>query len=866
MFGFPVNLFDGGLTPVKFTPDANSGFPKIQQREIFYSKRNGFFDDPTTWETASGRVGLLPTKNDDVYIRNDVINRSITTETFNLFISGKLIHDQQNSQRRVTIYGNLKIINGFIDFRTGNVQQLTIYIHGNNNLINDENLIFNPTGANGTIGYVGNTDQNILPLQYRNLITLGTGTKWVQSNLNILGSLDIQAKTEFSTFDLIVNGNTNVSHIEGFSKVGFGNLLFIGNLRVSQGATFDLSQGNANVELRGGLDGSITPIIKSGTGTWSFTTNNQSIFGQNGNCSIRFNGNVIIGSGVTLLIQYCQVLLIGTINGTNGTSKLINGFTNQTTSLVFETQNSCENSMSIGTFDFTTYTSNTIQYSGNYTATIPSYFPTFHNLTISGTGTKSLGVNTTLNGILFVNNGGDNLTRFECLTFDLVVNGETRIDGTFSKNGAGNLLFVGLISVHYTMGLTTTYFLLSGNPNVEFRNGFTQNLYYGFFQPNSLITGTGTWKFSTNNQVFNIRSWARISYFNANILVSGNITLSYGTDASINGGNIHYNGIINGDSTNSKFLVVRNLNFSSSNITPMATGIFDYLTNSTSVLGYYQNTNISLPYNTYNNLIVSSTSTSTKSLSANTIINNNFVLASPNQTFECGIYNLSIFGTTTNYGTLSKTGSGNLLFVGLFLNETTDPRTNIVFSGNPNVEFRGGFDTTNYYGIRVNVFNSGTGTWSFTTNNQIFNLWSSLIAQTFSANILISGAITLNCGTMLSANFQQFVFTGTINGNNANSKMLMGLTGFTSFNYQNATQPMATGILDTSTNANTWIYGNLNQDIKGSPTTSPKQVYRNLTLNGTGVKTLQGYVSVLNTYTLTAPATLANNGYTLTNP
>jgi hypothetical protein len=77
---------------------------------------------------------------------------------------------------------------------------------------------------------------------------------------------------------------------------------------------------------------------------------------------------------------------------------------------------------------------------------------------------------------------------------------------------------------------------------------------------------------------------------------------------------------------------------------------------------------------------------------------------------------------------------------------------------------------------------------------------------------------------------------------------------------------MATGILDTSTKLNTWIYGLNNQNIKGSPTISPKQVYRNLTLNGTGVKTLQGYVSVLNTYTLTAPATLALNGFTLTNP
>ena len=84
--------------------------------------------------------------------------------------------------------------------------------------------------------------------------------------------------------------------------------------------------------------------------------------------------------------------------------------------------------------------------------------------------------------------------------------------------------------------------------------------------------------------------------------------------------------------------------------------------------------------------------------------------------------------------------------------------------------------------------------------------------------------------------------------------------------YNSATKPMATGILDTSTNLNTWIYGNANQDILGGASTGAKQVYRNLTLNGGGTKTLQGYVSVLNTYTLTAPATLNNNGYTLTNP
>ena len=71
---------------------------------------------------------------------------------------------------------------------------------------------------------------------------------------------------------------------------------------------------------------------------------------------------------------------------------------------------------------------------------------------------------------------------------------------------------------------------------------------------------------------------------------------------------------------------------------------------------------------------------------------------------------------------------------------------------------------------------------------------------------------------------------------------------------------MITGLIDTSTTLNTWTYGlNGNQNI--TPGT-----YRNLTLNTGGIKTLQGNVSVVNTYTLTAPATVATNGFALTNP
>jgi hypothetical protein len=68
---------------------------------------------------------------------------------------------------------------------------------------------------------------------------------------------------------------------------------------------------------------------------------------------------------------------------------------------------------------------------------------------------------------------------------------------------------------------------------------------------------------------------------------------------------------------------------------------------------------------------------------------------------------------------------------------------------------------------------------------------------------------------------------------------------------------MATGLLDTSTNLNTFIYGNGNQNIRGGN-------YRNLTFNGGGVKTLQGNVVRTGTYVLTPPATVNLNGFTLT--
>jgi len=845
MFGFPINLFDGGITPAKFTPDANSGFPKNQQIEIFYSVKDGSWNDRTTWETASGRVGLLPTRNDDVYIRN-VVSMNNGFNANNIFISS-VLNILDSSPQQNNIFGNIKCYGRLI---IGQFQ--TLNIGGN------DNFILNYTFSNtSVINYNGFIDQTILPIQYVSLFATN-GRKYLNHNI-VIGNIFSINNCGFyiNTNSLIVNGEssigtTNVATL--YCLVDNANLLFNGLVTItnfSQGNAIDFS-GNPNIEFRNGLffnQPSAAPQIGiTGTGTWSFTTNNQTLrcWGTG-----IYNCNILIGSGITLSIlnTFGTNTLNKTINGIDSTSRLLMAATGN---LYFNTLASVS-SMTTGIWDFTT-NANTIGYTGNYTATIPSYFPTFHNLTIGGTGTKSLGVNTTLNGALLIQSGGN----LELSTFNFSVLGTTTLNSPnqnnkLSKSGSGNILFVGLVTLPNQP--STPGFDFSGNPNVEFRGGIIQTFVYS----NVINSGTGIFSFTTNNQSINVGFSSQQLIFNCKIEIANNITLT--NTSSI----LTLNDTINGITSTSKLLNLATINFNTlTSCSSMTTGIFDFTTIGNTI-GFTGNYSVSINslYNTFQNLNVAGTGI--KSIQTNTTLNGNLTLTT-NGNLELSTYNFIVNGNSNlsaiNQGIkLSKSGAGNVLFVGNLSIANQTPLACIDFSGgNPSVELRNGISGLFIYS---SVLKTGTGIWTFTTNNQSLN-FTTAIAQppTFNCPILI-GPITLTINGTSSTN--PFYFTNTINGNNVASKLMMG-TNSPLLQYLNATRPMITGILDTSTNLNTFIYGSGNQDILGSPTISPKQVYRNLTLNGTGVKTLQGYVSVLNTYTLTAPATLANNGFTLTNP
>jgi len=853
MFGFPIGNGNAGFNDFveKFTNNADSGFPKIQQREVFYSIKDGLWSDANTWQTASGRVGVLPTINDDVYIKN-IVNFNIsssTTNINNLFISNRLNY----SAGSATLIVNGSFIvspNGIFDISPSAGGALFTLLT-NNNYCERQCFIKN-TIATSNFNYSGLGQQNILDLDYHNLLvgvsSLATGTKYLTSNLLITGNLNVQGvllgneiALECGQYDLTINGTTS---LQGkLSKAAEGNLLFIGN---SQGK-FELT-GNPNVEFRGGLSISNTTgasRLTLGNGIISFTTNNQSITGTGrteDTTSYYEMNNVLIGNGITLTNSSNSIGIFNYINGSNSTSKFTNAG-----QCAFRTQNAAQNSMTTGLFDFTT-SANTIFYQGNYSATITSYFTNFHNLTISGTGTKTLGVNTTLNGILTLSTTGGLLN---CSTFNLTVTGVTNFqNGGLQKTGAGNLLFIG--NFNSVTGNNTNKIDFSGNPNVELRGGISRGNYDWNGGWN---TGTGTWTFTTNNQTFQGASGYN-QPCTCKFIVSGAITVTF-----TGGARTTFADRIDGTVAGSTWINQGRMRFVGTEITPMSTGVFDYLTSTLSYLSYEYNGNLTIPYTSYQGFVVAGTGT--KTLSGNTSVAQNFEFNdNVTHTLECGTFNFSVTGISYVNGVVSKTGAGSLLFVGNLTwggTSGTGSTGGFNLTGNPTLEFRGGI-TYGTYGMYA-ATNTGTGQMTFSTNAQTINLGrTSGAAVTINNPILISGAIvvTLNNGTTNT------LLAGSINGNNASSTLRIAANATT--NYHSATQPMATGVLDTSTNLNTWIYGNGNQDIKGSPTTSPKQVYRNLTLNGGGTKTLQGYVSVQNTYTLTAPATLALNGFTLTNP
>ena len=823
-----------------------------------------FIGNITGTDGNGSRMDLIG--NPFVEFRNGIVIQFYAANGF--FDSGQgqwlFTTNNQNIEPRYATYNNKNttIISGSIDVTVlGGAARSPIILSGltngtnaNSRLINSGSIYLNyapspipmSTGTfiyNATsisrLGFVFDGNYQLPYSSYPNLIIGGGGTKSIpaiSSSVSASSLTFIAINSGPSTFD-IANSNFYCGPINmsagspgpTLAKTIPGNVTIDGDIFMAQ-STLDFRVGNPSVTFTGNLTNGANAIngFNSGTGSWYFPSISQSIampyatLQWNGplliSGTLKFDTNVVAGHTIS-----------GSINGTNSSARLINSGT-----ITFVTANSVSASFATGSADFT-FPGNTVNLTGNYSVTIPTQFNRFSNLAISGTGTKTMSTSSIISGSLSMGTTGS----LELGNNNLILLGglggpnDFSNRALFSKSGSGNIVFASNIVPN------CVDFNLSGNPTVEFRNG--ANL----VNVNFFNFGTGSVTFSTNNQTFQGNSAFNLS---GSLIVSGGITLTFAKFAG--GGRMNiYNTI---DGTIGSSTLVNNAEmyfYNSSSYTPMTTfGTFSYL-NSLSTLGYVFDGTINLPYTQYHNLTVGGTGS--KVLSGDTYLSGSFSYFD-NGILDCSIYALTVSGTFgTPSGNTFIRKNNNVGKLSIYGNAYTNGTT-WQLTGNPEVEFRNGLRVLN---STIASQSFGSGSMVFSQNNQIISATSGL---TFANPITISGSINLTLDGFSGVG--SHTFSGSINGTEANSKLTIAANGGTpTITYLNSQQPMLTGSIDFSSSLNTFVYGSGSQDIKGG-------TYRNLTLNGGGTKTLQGNVSVQNTYTLTSPATLNNNGFTLTNP
>ena len=366
------------------------------------------------------------------------------------------------------------------------------------------------SASGNTINYSGGA-QTIKNINYFNLGLSGSGTKTLQSGTtSISGNLSLTGSVSTSTvIGLTIGGNLAIGDGTSFTATGSdlnvtgtttigngssgsffitstaGTKTFFGLVTVSAGATWD-NPINENAYFHSGITNSGT--FTSGSGTYNFEVSPQNIAGT------FIIPNVVVASGITLT-NNGTLTVTTSLSGTGSFQQGLNSILN------------IENTSGISSIVANT-ASNTVNYSGSSAQSVKGV--DYVNLSLSGSGTKSLTTSTTsISGNLILsgttNSGtaiamviGGNLTvgdgcSFSVKGFDLTVNGTTNIgDGnsgsiTFPSN-VGNKTFVGLV----TVSNGATWDNSTNNELLSFRGGITNN--------GTFLAGTGFQTFDTNNQ------------------------------------------------------------------------------------------------------------------------------------------------------------------------------------------------------------------------------------------------------------------------------------------------------------------------------------------------------------------------------
>ena len=436
-----------------------------------------------------------------------------TTGTFN-FGTGTIHYNGGAQSVRGTTYYNLVISGTNYKTISGNTivnNNFTI----NTGTLNTSTSDFTVVNGVSTI-YTGGQFATGVPagtITFKNLVLSG-GTIFSSLGgsvpVNITGNLLVNNSTNssFTKIDLIVTGTTQIQTDASLSFNGSsGSGTFNGLVTVNGGW---YNNADWNCTFHNGLTVN-NPFFQSGTGLYVFDTNSQTISGTS---PVTFDTDVSLGSGGMVLTNSTNVTITGNLTGGNPST-----WRNASGSVLnYESANAPMGG--VGRVLDASANANTVNYYANLSQAVKdaSYF----DLTLSGSGTKTLQGATAVNGDLFITGS------VTLLTNQFQVTGNS--SGILAMD-SGTTLLIGnpgdATNVLFPTGYTTANILIDPNTLVSYQANVSQTIsaappFYGNLS--TATSGTKT--------------------LGGNITVVGDLSIGAGTtlDASLNNYNINIQG------------------------------------------------------------------------------------------------------------------------------------------------------------------------------------------------------------------------------------------------------------------------------------------------------------------------------------
>ncbi len=365
------------------------------------------------------------------------------------------------------------------------------------------------SAVGNTVNYSYGGAQAVRDISYHSLTLSTSGVKTLPAGLTHLpGNLTLSGSASATTpADLDVDGNLAISQgaaltvgafnfnvdgattITGTSASTNGKLIyssasgtksFTGLVTVGSNGVWDNTVGGP-VSFQGGLTFS-GKTFTAGSGLYTFQTTASQSIGGTAALSIP---NLAVDTGVDLTNNSAGLTVSTTLGGAGTLTQGASAVLNIGASAVNFTLSNLVASAS----------GNTVNYNGSAQAVRAV---TYHHLTFSGSGSKTLTGLTTVNGNLTLSGTvsattaaaltiGGNLTvgsgtSFTVAGYDITVTGTTTVAGTLTHdNATGAKLYVGLVNITGTWANT-------GDSNFTFRGGLNGTITSGNAGPTAVYT------------------------------------------------------------------------------------------------------------------------------------------------------------------------------------------------------------------------------------------------------------------------------------------------------------------------------------------------------------------------------------------